>query len=67
MCGDSRRTNGRGVICLENWLIIEVAPLDDAAVPGDGDIPKQPLLILQGERDRQIDHAHATLLADAAR
>ena len=28
---------------------------------------KQPLLILQGERDRQIDQSHATLLLDAAR
>jgi fermentation-respiration switch protein FrsA (DUF1100 family) len=28
---------------------------------------KQPILILQGERDRQVDQAHATLLADAAR
>jgi dienelactone hydrolase len=28
---------------------------------------KQPLLILQGERDRQVDQSHATLLADAAR
>jgi len=28
---------------------------------------KQPLLILQGERDRQVSQAHATLLADAAR
>jgi len=28
---------------------------------------KQPILILQGERDRQVDQSHATLLADAAR
>jgi len=28
---------------------------------------KQPLLILQGERDRQVDQSHAKLLADAAR
>jgi len=28
---------------------------------------KQPLLILQGERDRQVDQSHATLLADAAK
>jgi dienelactone hydrolase len=28
---------------------------------------KQPLLILQGERDRQVDESHAKLLADAAR
>ena len=28
---------------------------------------KQPLLILQGERDRQIDQSQATLLAEAAR
>ena len=27
---------------------------------------KQPILILQGERDRQVDQAHAKLLADAA-
>ena len=28
---------------------------------------KQPLLLLQGERDRQVYQAHATMLADAAR
>ncbi|HEX6048311.1 MAG TPA: alpha/beta fold hydrolase [Gemmatimonadaceae bacterium] len=28
---------------------------------------KQPILILQGERDRQVDQSHAPLLADAAR
>ena len=28
---------------------------------------KQPLLILQGERDRQVAQSHATLLADAAK
>jgi len=28
---------------------------------------KQPMLILQGERDRQVDQSHATLLANAAR
>ena len=28
---------------------------------------KQPILILQGAHDRQVDQAHATLLADAAR
>ena len=28
---------------------------------------KQPLLILQGERDRQVDQSHAAMLADAAR
>jgi len=28
---------------------------------------KQPLLMLQGERDRQIDQSHAPLLRDAAR
>lgn len=28
---------------------------------------KQPLLLLQGERDRQVDQSHATMLADAAR
>jgi dienelactone hydrolase len=28
---------------------------------------KQPILILQGERDRQVDQSHATLLANAAR
>jgi len=28
---------------------------------------KQPILILQGERDRQVDRSHATRLADAAR
>ena len=28
---------------------------------------KQPLLILQGERDRQVLQAHASMLADAAR
>lgn len=28
---------------------------------------KQPILILQGERDRQVAESHATLLADAAR
>jgi len=28
---------------------------------------KQPILILQGERDRQVDQSHAKLLADAAR
>ena len=28
---------------------------------------KQPLLILQGERDRQVDQSHAQLLADAVR
>jgi fermentation-respiration switch protein FrsA (DUF1100 family) len=27
----------------------------------------QPILILQGERDRQVDQSHATLLANAAR
>jgi fermentation-respiration switch protein FrsA (DUF1100 family) len=28
---------------------------------------KQPILILQGERDRQVDQSHAALLANAAR
>ena len=28
---------------------------------------KQPLLILQGERDRQVDQSHAQILADAVR
>jgi dipeptidyl aminopeptidase/acylaminoacyl peptidase len=28
---------------------------------------KQPLLILQGERDRQVDQSHAAMLAQAAR
>lgn len=28
---------------------------------------KQPLLILQGERDRQVDQSHATIIADAVK
>ena len=28
---------------------------------------KQPVLILQGERDRQVDQSHATMLANALR